>query len=83
MEDDLKKIIQPNTIKIKTKNGCGTDPVNLVFTHYHSLQYFITLKKKKNYHKIIADRSKQLFCMTERTQMWKKIKVFCGSKIEK
>ena len=29
MEDDLKKIMQPKTIKSKT-NGCGTAPGNLV-----------------------------------------------------
>ena len=32
MEDDLKKIKQPKTIKSKN-NGCGTAPGNLVFIY--------------------------------------------------
>ena len=33
MDDDLKKIMQPKTIKSKN-NDCGTAPGNLVLTQY-------------------------------------------------
>ena len=38
-EDDLKKIMQPKTIKSKN-NGCGTAPGNLVltFSYTHSVR---------------------------------------------
>ena len=35
MEDELKKIMQPKTIKIKN-NGCGTAPGNLVSINYQA-----------------------------------------------
>ena len=37
MEDDLKKIMQRKTIKIKN-NDCGTDPGNLVYTYKSNLE---------------------------------------------
>ena len=41
MEDNLKKIMQPKTIKTKN-NGCGTDPGNLVVNIYNRHFPFLT-----------------------------------------